>query len=283
MEANPIDHLAPIPRFRVKSSVAPKTVKFGDMGYAREARPSYAVFSRLKREGVIPSRVRFQIALPTPIATVTKLVDIEQRPDLEDAFTRAMLDDVNEICGFVPHDQLSIQWDVSVEFAILENLGGGFAGWWDDTEKAIIGHLARIGQAVPNSVELGYHLCYGDYQHAHFVQPRDATNLISVANKISAAVERPIGFMHFPIPIERDDPAFFSPFTKLAVHPETELYLGLVHLRDGVAGARRRIQAAQGVLHTDFGVSTECGFGRRPPETVRPLLELHRDLAAPAA
>jgi hypothetical protein len=30
---------------------------------------------------------------------------------------------------------------------------------------------------------------------------------------------------------------------------------------------------------TDFGIATECGFGRRPPDTVSDLIELHREVA----
>jgi hypothetical protein len=32
-----------------------------------------------------------------------------------------------------------------------------------------------------------------------------------------------------------------------------------------------------------FGIATECGFGRRPVETVTPLLQLHREAAESAA
>jgi hypothetical protein len=32
-----------------------------------------------------------------------------------------------------------------------------------------------------------------------------------------------------------------------------------------------------------FGIATECGFGRRPAETVTPLLQLHREAAESAA
>jgi hypothetical protein len=47
-----------------------------------------------------------------------------------------------------------------------------------------------------------------------------------------------------------------------------------------VAGTRARIETAQKVIPS-FGVGTECGFGRRPPETVRPLMELHAEVAEP--
>jgi hypothetical protein len=58
------------------------------------------------------------------------------------------------------------------------------------------------------------------------------------------------------------------------------VYLGLVHLTDGLEGAKRRLAAARRVVDVDdFGVATECGFGRRPAETVSALLELHQQVA----
>jgi hypothetical protein len=81
------------------------------------------------------------------------------------------------------------------------------------------------------------------------------------------------------VPSDRCDLGYFEPFRDLALHPETELYLGLVHLGDGAEGARARVEAARSVLG-GFGIATECGFGRRPPETVQRLLELHAELAA---
>ena len=56
--------------------------------------------------------------------------------------------------------------------------------------------------------------------------------------------------------------------------PATELYLGLIHMSDGVEGTRRRIDAAMRHVQR-FGVGTECGFGRRPPDTIPALMELH--------
>ncbi len=60
----------------------------------------------------------------------------------------------------------------------------------------------------------------------------------------------------------------------LRLHPETKLFLGLVHATDGVEGARRRIAAAEKVV-ADFGIGTECGMGRRDPQTIPALLDLH--------
>ena len=66
----------------------------------------------------------------------------------------------------------------------------------------------------------------------------------------------------------------------VCLQPETEFYLGLVHITDGVDRANARIAAAQSVV-TDFGVATECGPGRRPAETIPDLLEIHASVSDP--
>jgi hypothetical protein len=39
----------------------------------------------------------------------------------------------------------------------------------------------------------------------------------------------------------------------------------------------KRIATAQRFIN-DFGIATECGFGRRPAETVPALIDLHASL-----
>ncbi|MBV9359667.1 MAG: hypothetical protein JO023_29505, partial [Chloroflexi bacterium] len=104
--------------------------------------------------------------------------------------------------------------------------------------------------------------------------------LVELANALSAAVDRPIHWLHIPVPRDRTDDAYFMPLRDLRLSPTTKLYLGLVHYTDGVDGARRRIQAARRA-RSDFGVATECGMGRRPPATIPALLELHAQVSAP--
>jgi hypothetical protein len=83
-----------------------------------------------------------------------------------------------------------------------------------------------------------------------------------------------------PVPRNRTDDAYFAPLRNLRLHPETELYLGLVHYTDSIEGTQKRIKAAQRVVK-DFGVATECGFGRRSPETIVDLLRIHSEVAVP--
>jgi len=97
-------------------------------------------------------------------------------------------------------------------------------------------------------------------------------------NMIFAAVNRPIDWLHIPVPRARDDDAYFAPLNRLALPPETRLFLGLVHMSDGTEGAARRIAAAEQVV-TGFGIGTECGFGRRDSATIPDLLRLHAEVA----
>jgi len=85
-------------------------------------------------------------------------------------------------------------------------------------------------------------------------------------------------WIHLPVPRERDDAAYFAPLRGLKRASGTELYLGLVHFTDGLAGARRRLAATASAV-TDFGIATECGLGRRPPATIADLFRLHAAIA----
>jgi hypothetical protein len=132
---------------------------------------------------------------------------------------------------------------------------------------------------VPRAVELGFHLCYGDMDAKHFIEPADLTKAVELANLIIDASGRPVTWIHMPVPLDRDDAAYFAPLKELKRSPGMELYLGLVHAVDGVDGTVRRMKAASGVL-SDFGIATECGIGRaRTPELARSVMEVHAGAA----
>jgi len=165
---------------------------------------------------------------------------------------------------------------VAVEIGMLE-------GVWKpafDLRPGLWSRLWRLGEAVPAGVELGFHLCYGDYGHEHFIEPRDMGVLVEVANALSTGVQRPVDWVQMPVPRARTDEAYFAPLRELKLRPETELFLGLVHYTDGVEGSRRRMEVAQRFVER-FGISTECGLGRRPRDTIEPLLRMHAELTTP--
>ncbi len=47
-----------------------------------------------------------------------------------------------------------------------------------------------------------------------------------------------------------------------------------MHHTDGLAGTRRRLATAEKYVQ-NFAIATECGFGRRPVETIPELLRIH--------
>ena len=270
---------------RIAEGVAAADLKLAPLGYADAALESWAVFERLQNEGVIAPGVRFQVSLPTPLATIASFVREEDRAAFEPVYEAALAAELDQILAAIPHDRLSIQWDAALEFAILEQSayaerGGKRYEWFEDVWTGTSERLARQLDRVPAAVEAGVHLCYGDVAEKHFVEPSDAANLTQFANLVAKATKRDITWVHLPVPIERDDAEFFAPLAGLSIDPDTELYLGLVHREDGAEGAERRIAAAQQHVTRDFGVATECGFGRAPEGTTVPLFEAHRAVAA---
>jgi hypothetical protein len=266
----------PHPRARLRPDVTPDDLRFGPLGYADAALASYAVFARLKQDGAIPTHLRFPVCLPSPLAPVLGFVVPEHTRSVLPAYERRLLEELDEIAASIPHAQLAIQWDVAVEFTIWEGLRA--VPDLGETKLDALERLGRVGNRVPADVDLGYHLCYGDYGHRHFEQPRDTSNLVEVANGLAERVGRTIEWRHVPVPRERDDPAYFLPLRELTFGRNTSMYLGLIHLTDGVPGAVRRIAAARTSV-PDFGVATQCGLGRRDPASIPELLQLHTAVA----
>jgi hypothetical protein len=246
------------------------------IGFADAALASYEVFESLCEAGTISPHTRFQVCLPSPIAPMIVLIEEGSRLGVEPAHLRQLHSEINEILGAIPHQRLAIQWDVCQDVGIWE---GYYPAYFEDHEQGVIDRLAACANVIPDDVELGFHLCYGDFKHKHFMEPADLGVCTEIANRLSAASPRTIDYIHMPVPIDRADDAFFAPLDGLALKQGTHLYVGLIHLDDGVEGAKRRLAAAAGHV-SGFGVATECGFGRRPAETIEPLLSLHADVAA---
>ncbi len=264
--------------YTLAPGLEPKDIVFGPLGYAAAARTSYAIFSRLKAEGVIQPACRFQVSLPTPYSVIDSRVHPEQRLDVEPFYERRMLAEVDEIVAAVPPAELAIQWDAAHE---IQNLDGARPHWFADPFEGMIERLTRLGDHVPAGAELGYHFCYGDFNHQHIIEPRDTGVMVEVADALAARIGRRIDYIHMPVPRARTDPGYFSPLGNLRLTAGTTLYLGLVHLTDGVEGTRRRIAAARESV-ADFGIAAECGFGRRKPDTIPALLQVHAEVSAVA-
>jgi len=266
-----------IPRLRVKPGAKVDAGGF-KTGYADMAIDSWAVFERMQKAGRIPADVRFQVCLPTPIAPTYNNIVPEDRQAVLLPLTEHFAGEVAKIAAAVPNNKLAIQWDVCQEVLAWE-------GYYDqgpvDFRTETLDVLAKVGDAVPTPVELGYHLCYGSPADEHLVQPKDTGLMVEMVNAIAARVARPIQFFHLPVPKGRTDDAYYLPLAGLKLRLGTELYLGLVHHNDA-AGNAARLMAARRHTRVD-GVATECGMARGDPARLPELLTAHVKTAEVAA
>jgi SAM-dependent methyltransferase len=260
-----------LPKLRLRDGERAEDIVLDNLGFADAAISSYAVFAKLKRDGVVPAHVRFQVSLPTPLAPISAFIDPEHQAQVEPVYEARVLRELDEIFAAVPHDQLALQWDTRLEFAILEGIS---PAWFQGTQAGVLERLLRVSRRVPADVELGFHLCYGDDYHGHFTVPDDTSKLVEVANALATALYRPLNWIHVPVPAQAEE-EYFAPLQGLRLDRGTELYLGVLHLHDGKVGARRRISCASRYVQ-DFGVATDCGWGRGGSAAVDELLELHR-------
>jgi hypothetical protein len=263
-------------QFRPKPGVDPQTMSFREIGYARFAQESYAEFAKLKAAGRFAPGTRFQVCMPTPIGLLWSYVAPDYQRKLERAMIERFLAEVRDTLAAIPHHELAIQWDAPHDLLTQE---GARDMVLDVSRDDLVRRWAGIVEHIPAAVDLGFHFCYGDSNAAHAVEPRDTGLMTEFANALTRGLPRPISYIHMPVPRNRNDEAFFAPLKNAQWHPSTELYLGLVHLSDGVEGASRRIRAAAATRGA-FGIATECGFGRQPPESVNALLRLHAEIAA---
>ena len=182
--------------------------------------------------------------------------------------------ELDKIFDAIDAQRLTIQWDVCQEVLVFEN----YYPERGPTYKAdIFAELGRLGNAIPDAANLGFHLCYGSPRDEHMVQPVDMAVLVEIAHGILGSVDRAVQFIHMPVPKDRTDENYYQPLRNLKRPDETALFLGLVHHGDET-GNRTRLARAQSVT-TVQGISAECGWGRTDPERVPGLLQAHRQLA----
>jgi hypothetical protein len=267
------------PLLTLGEAVSPSDVRFGELGYAREARASYLDFVAAREDGTLPKHIRFQVCLPTPFAVVSSVVVPAVLPAVEAAYEKAMIAEVAALARHIPHRDLCIQWDICNEMVIWDGQPSE-AVPANVSREALLDRVKRLCAAVPDDVELGLHLCYGDFGAKHFVEPKDAAQMVDFANALAHSIKHELAYIHMPVPVERSDDAFHRPLRDLKLGGGTELFLGLVHAKDGVEGTKARIAAARRYAPA-FGIATECGMARsRSEETVRTLLKIHADVCA---
>jgi hypothetical protein len=254
--------------------------------YDEVAISSYSDFAQLKEEGQIPSEVRFQICLPTPFNCIKGLVKPEVQAKIEPLYEKRFEETLDRITRSIPHNDIVIQWDLAYDIATLEYERGRLnkpssKAYFNPVRPGLLERLSRLCQHIPADIHLGFHLCYGDRFHKHFIEPEDTDLLVSFANDIIATVapSHTVEWIHMPVPRDRNDTAYFEPLKKLQLGG-TRLYLGVVHANDE-SGTRRKISAAQATYPGEFGVATECGLGRTPVDEIESIFAICKNVTVP--
>jgi hypothetical protein len=263
-----------------KDGVDLTEVDFGSFGYLDEAVASYEAFAADRAAGRFRPQTRFQVSMPTPM--MFAMAFPRHRREALAGLERAMIAEVDALLAAIPAEDLAIQWDVAGETQIQEQFLTGDSVWAAEDRwplEEVTESIGRVSQRIPEATLLGIHFCYGDAEGEHLLQPRDLSVAVARANSASDVIGRRLDWVHMPVPIERDDAAYYAPLADLRLAPETQLYLGVLHKEDGVEGARRRIAVAADYAQ-DFGVASECGMGREPRDSIAGLLDLHHQAAA---
>ena len=203
-------------QFRVRPGI--ENVRFGDpgwrLGYTRDAISSYYIFRQLKKDGVIPAHLRFQICLPLTYSAVTSFFpDPADHARIVPGFTQALRAEVQKIVEKIPPSELAIQWDLAVENRYLEATlaKDGLAA----AEKRAAGLMApslEISPHIPEEVALGYHTCFGTLNGWPSRQPKDLTGSVLLINAAVASSGRTVQFVHIPTLGSSGDAVLQAPF-----------------------------------------------------------------------
>jgi len=275
----------PIARtLRVQDGVAPQDLSFESLHYLPNAQASYAIFARLKKAGLIPAQARYQVSIPSAF-TGCIYFDYDQVRELWPVYEAALFREVQGIIASVPASELAISWDI-VEFGIslanpdpLDHYGA------DELAAAI----ARAVDIVSAEVPCGMHFCYGGHNSNGMVRPglnrreiKDTELMVRFFNAIRAKVHRRIDWLHVPVPRQHGEPEYFEPLTRLHRDAQTQLYLGLLHVDDGIEVTRKKLQVAQSCIGT-FGIAAACGLNPFvsgiPAERIGEVIDYHRRAA----
>jgi hypothetical protein len=267
------------PLLALAEGVKEEEIRFGELGYGRIARTSYQDFLAARERGEIGKHARFQVCLPTAMGVIYAFCVPPDVVVIDRIYEKAMIEEAKAICDAIPHKDIAIQWDFCHEMLILDGQPQDWFSTMNASQAEIMQRMERLCAPIPEDVELGIHICYGDFGGKHFADPKDAGRMVDVANDMAKIITRRIDWIHFPDPVGRPDAAFFAPFKNLKLAPETEIYLGILHVSKGIEDTKQRIAAAKESL-PNFGVATECGIARaRTPDTVKKTLALYAEAA----
>jgi hypothetical protein len=123
-------------------------------------------------------------------------------------------------------------------------------------------------------------------EHRHWLEPKSLAIVVERGLRIFEKSPHKINFFHAPVAKSAIDnlDAYFAPLKEMVPKFKehgTDLYLGVVHYED-MAMTKKMIEAATKALGDfPFGVATECGWGRTPPEQIENIMEISTAVSQP--
>ncbi len=272
-------HAYETPVFGIRPGVG--ELRFDSWPRIDDAIASYAVFSALRAQGVIPAGLRFQVGLPFPSSALNgfKADFARDYPVAERAFEDLVARELRRLLAAIPAADLAIQWDMAYE---TQDIEGVLAWTGEGAWERFAGPVTRLTRLIPGEALVGYHLCYGTFPEWPMYEARDMGLMVRMANFAVAESGRTVDWLHLTGPryLRSEDRSFFRPLVDLQPG-DARVYLGIVLPLDGVAGLRRRVATASRYL-PDFGVAMYCGFGRQPgadgTETMREHARVVREV-----
>ena len=224
---------------------------------------------RCASKGELARHLRFQVSLASVNSALPPRIFPEKADvaKIRPGFTDALAAEVDSIVKHIPNDDLAIQWDCSTE---VQDAYGAVPGY--SAEGAIERNIAQfriLSPRIPESVELGYHFCFGTLGGWPRFAPADLSATVGSPTPPS---RRPaaasIGFTFPCCPTSKE--SFFAPLKNLRPRG-ARVYLGVIHHMDGF---KERIALARKYL-PEFGLAAYCGFGRIPPAEMPAVLNEH--------
>jgi hypothetical protein len=258
--------------FKVKPGV--EHVRFGEpgwrVGYARDAINSYFVFKTLRDKGELPKHLRFQVSLASMRSALPPRIfpNLADGDKVRPGFTEALAAEVDNIVKHIPNGDLAIQWDCATE---VQDCYGAVQGYpKDGAIERNTAQFKTLNRGIPESVELGYHFCFGTLGGWPRFAPADLSATVDLANATIEASGRRVDWIHIPV-LPKVGDAFFAPLKNLKPRG-ARVYLGVVH---NMKGFSERTALARKYL-PDFGLAGYCGFGRVPPAEMPAVLAEHQ-------
>ena len=266
-------HAYETPVFKIREGV--NSLHWESWPRIDDAIASYAVFKRLRKEGVIASHLRFQIGLPFPSSALNALKwnFAADYAVAAPAFENLVIREIKRLTEAIPPADLAIQWDVCYEVLDIERV----IPWMGDGAwERFTGPVSRLTSTIPDDVLVGYHLCYGTFPEWPMYEARDMALLAKMANFAIANSGRRVDWVHLAGPryLRSEDGSFFLPLRQLDPRG-ARVFLGIVLPIDGIEGLQRR-HATASKYFDDFGVALYCGFGRQPGQDGMETLREHR-------